>query len=118
MLKALLLVCTYRYPQLRENNISWWGETTVTGHLLSSQVACLNHLFAIKNDENTVLSVADVITGEIFSKVLPINCNGDRQYVDFEVVSKADHLNEGKLTRGINLYIYRRPDFGRKTKWR
>lgn len=99
------LYCSIRKEALgyfKENNISWWGGTTVTGHLLSSQVACLNHLFAIRNDENTVLSVANCITGENFSKVLPINCNRDRQYVDFEVVSKAGHLNEGKLTRGIN----------------
>jgi hypothetical protein len=89
-----------------DNKISWWGGTTVTGHLLSSQVACLNHLFAIRKDENTVLSVANCITGESFAKVFPVDCDEDSQYIAFEVVSKADHLNESKekktLTRGSN----------------
>ena len=30
----------------RDNKISWWGGYRPTGHTLSSQVACLNHLFA------------------------------------------------------------------------
>ena len=41
----------------KENDISWWGGTAPTGHVLSSQIACLNHLFAIRKDPEAVLAV-------------------------------------------------------------
>lgn len=32
------------------NGISWWGGFKPSGHMLSSQMACLNHLFFIRED--------------------------------------------------------------------
>ena len=33
-----------------DNRISWWGGKKPSGHILSSQIACLNHLFSIRNN--------------------------------------------------------------------
>ena len=31
----------------KENKVSWWGGRKPTGHALSSQIACVNHLYQI-----------------------------------------------------------------------
>lgn len=85
----------------KDNGISWWGGFTPTGHVLSSQMACLNHLFAIRKDPETVLSILNSVRPE-FTGVLPIACDRDESYIAFEVVSDNDYLNEGKPTRGSN----------------
>ena len=85
----------------RENGISWWGGYRPTGHTLSSQVACLNHLFAIRNDEEAVLAILNGVRDE-FEEVLPVDCDKEPAFIGFEVVSKDDHLNENTCTRGSN----------------
>lgn len=99
------------YPTIRKevseyfrlNNISWWGGRSVTGHTLSSQVACLNHLFAIRNDINAVTAILKSISSDFIG---PIAIDSDKfspAYIQFEAVSDIDHLyeSEGKaLTRG------------------
>lgn len=85
----------------KDNGISWWGGFTPTGHVLSSQMACLNHLFALRKDPEAVLSILNGVRPE-FTEVLPIACDSDESYIAFEVVSDNDYLNEGKTTRGSN----------------
>ena len=85
----------------KDNEISWWGGDKPSGHTLSSQIACLNHLFAIMNDRDAVLAMLNGVRDE-FEKVLPIECDANRQYIGFEVVSKEDPLNEKAFTRGSN----------------
>lgn len=85
----------------RENGISWWGGYRPTGHTLSSQVACLNHLFAIRNDKEAVLALLNGVRDE-FEEVLPVDCDKEPAFIGFEVVSKDDHLNENTCTRGSN----------------
>ena len=85
----------------RENGISWWGGYRPTGHTLSSQVACLNHLFAIRNDKEAVLALLNGVRDE-FEDVLPVDCDKEPAFIGFEVVSKDDHLNENTCTRGSN----------------
>lgn len=85
----------------KENKISWWGGGKPSGHTLSSQIACLNHLFAIMNDRDAVLAMLNGVRDE-FEDVLPVLCDAEPQYIGFEVVSKEDHLNEGTPTRGSN----------------
>ena len=77
----------------RDNKISWWGGYRPTGHTLSSQVACLNHLFAIRNDKDAVLALLNGVMDE-FEDVLPILCDKNPTYIAFEVVSSEDHLND------------------------
>ena len=85
----------------KDNEISWWGGDKPSGHTLSSQIACLNHLFAIMNDHDAVLAMLNGVRDE-FEKVLPVECDANPQYIGFEVVSKEDPLNEKASTRGSN----------------
>ena len=92
----------------KENKISWWkgddneGVKGPTTHMLSSQIACLNHLFAIKDDADVVLSLVNHLRpGVSFSRVIPIDLDKDPAgYIAFEVVSKGRWLNERTRTRG------------------
>lgn len=99
-----------------DNGISWWGGSKPTGHVLSSQIACLNHLFAVKNDGEAVLAMLNNIRPE-FTEVLPIASDKKPAYIAFEVVSDADHLREGVSKRGsnctsIDAFIYARHQSG------
>jgi hypothetical protein len=94
----------------RDNKISWWSGAAPTGHTLSSQIACLNHLFAIRNDKDAVLALLNGVRDE-FEDVLPIPCDAQPAYIAFEVVSDNEHLNEGKPKRGsqctsVDAFIY------------
>lgn len=92
------------------NNISWWQGNRPTGHILSSQIACLNHLFFIRKDKDSVLKLLNSICNE-FIEVLPISCDKDKTYISFEVISGDDYLNEKQSIRGsqctsIDAFIY------------
>ena len=90
-----------------DNEISWWDTSTPTGHTLSSQIACLNHLFPIRHDKEAVLALLNGVRDE-FEDVLPVPCDAQpaessrSAYISFEVVSDKDHLKEGKPKRGMN----------------
>ena len=82
------------------NDISWWGGTRVPGHTLSSQIACLNHLFSWRND---IAAAAAILRGLSPDFVKPLRIETDRfqpAYVQFEAVSECQYLNEDGLTRG------------------
>lgn len=84
----------------KDNKIKWWGGKP-TGHTLSSQIACLNHLAPIMNDADAVLAVINGIRDE-FTEVLSVNCDKVSAYIGFEVTSREDHLNEKCSSRGTN----------------
>ena len=91
----------------KNNGIHWWGGHTPTGHVLSSQIACINHLFPIRTEHDLLLSIINSATNQHFEKLLPIPTWLDKQeekphYVAFEAISETDHLNEGALSRGSN----------------
>ena len=97
------------YPQVKndildyfeKNGISWWNGK-LTNHTLSSQVACLNHLFPIREDKDAVLSIIKRISSDI-TDVLRITTDQNKPaYIQFEAVSDFDHLNEIKPSRGRN----------------
>ena len=91
------------------NRISFWHVPKAkepsqkpTGHILSSQVCCINHLFPIRHDKENVLNIAKTICSD-FIDVLQINTDEySPAYIQFEAVSDGDLLNEGKPTRGSN----------------
>ena len=85
----------------KDNDISWWGGDKPSGHTLSSQIACLNHLFAIMGDKEAVLAMLNGVRDE-FKEVLSVQCDAAPQYIGFEVVSEEDPLNEKTSTRGSN----------------
>lgn len=100
------------------NKIAWWGGK-LTNHTLSSQVACLNHLYPIRDDKNTVLSLIQNIYPDIID-VLKITTDGNMsEYIQFEAISDSNHLNERYSTRGsnctsIDALIYGQHKDGRK----
>ena len=77
-----------------ENGIKWWGgDEESTGDTVSSQVACLNHLFALRKDKDALLALVNGIRDE-YKEVLPLACDKEAGYIAFEVVRDKDHLNE------------------------
>lgn len=91
----------------KHNKISWWSGTKPTGHILSSQIACLNYLFAIRNDHDAVLRIAKNINPNLVDVLILNNdTEATRAYITFEAVTKKDHLNECEVqkspTRGSN----------------
>ena len=96
-----------------QNKISWWRQKednySPTGHLVSSQIHCLNHLFAFRNDPIAIKKILQKATNLPIDKILqsPIDKGG---YIAFEFVHKNKSLlkdNSGKYheqdeTRGAN----------------
>jgi hypothetical protein len=83
------------------NKISWWGGHFSTGHVLSSQIACLNHLFPLRYDREAVLNLLKTVSDE-FTEVFIIKENIPG-YIQFEAVGSDDNLiNEETNTRGRN----------------
>jgi hypothetical protein len=81
-----------------------FGFCIPSGHTLSSQIACLNHLYPLRYDKDAVLAIARQICPDI-NDVLEIETDQFLPgYISFEVTSDIDHLNETKgnqkLTRG------------------
>ena len=102
----------------KENNIDWHIFAR-QGHLLSSQVCCINHLFPIRHDHDNVLNLAKAVCKD-FTDVLPLPTDDySPAFIQFESVSDIDHLNEGKPTRGtvctsIDALIYAVHNDGKK----
>ena len=74
----------------------------VTNHILSSQIACFNHLFAIRDDKDIVLSIANAATGRSFEDVVAIPYDNGEHYISFEVVSNKDYLHEDTNNTGLS----------------
>ncbi|MDO4819772.1 MAG: hypothetical protein Q3994_05295 [Prevotella sp.] len=96
----------------KENHITWWGGgKDVIGHVLSSQVACINHLFPLRNNNAALCKMLNEVLGLEIERMLPIpewldKKESKEHYIAFEAISRYDHLNEDKenkgLTRGSN----------------
>ena len=76
-------------------DIAWWREDEdryfPTGHLLSSQIHCLNHLFALRKDKEALLSIVNHATKMEFDEVLS-SLIDDEGYLSFEFAYKNDDL--------------------------
>ena len=110
----------------KENKIKWWScksdapegqkpdGLNITRHLLSSQIACINHLFFIKHDKEAVLSIINGISSmpTRFKDVMNIPCDKSTDnYIAFEVVASKDYLHEKELKRGeyctsVDAFVY------------
>lgn len=84
-----------------DNGVAWWGGKKPTGHVLSSQIACVNHLMLIRKDPEAVLALINGVRNQ-FKAVLPVASDKDTSYIAFEAVSDSDYLGEGVPTRGSN----------------
>jgi hypothetical protein len=96
-----------------ENNIPWWEGTAdgPTGHLVSSQVACVNHLFFLRQRRDLATKALQKIDSDIISAE-----RLDDGYVEFEVIGKKNYLDERQHTRGANSTSIDAMMLGRKTK--
>jgi hypothetical protein len=92
-----------------ENKIAWWrgatdedGKLGPTGHVLSSQISCLNHLYYLRHDKGAVIQLLSSFSSD-FNDVLEIETDKKPYgYIQFEAVSTGNNLNEGVPTRGTN----------------
>ncbi|MGQ7868671.1 PGN_0703 family putative restriction endonuclease [Sunxiuqinia sp. sy24] len=100
-----------------DNNIAWWkyGKNSSeypTDHMVSSQIQCLNFLYALRNDEAAVLQLAQLFDGDI-DAVLQVQ--GDKQpgYLSFEFVqeNKAllnednDGVQRGAFCTSVDVFL-------------
>ncbi len=82
------------------NKISWWmggDNNEPTGHLLSSQIACLNHLYPIRQRKDLATAILQNVDQRIAEAVIV-----DDGFVEFEVVGKKNYLCEKSHSRGAN----------------
>jgi hypothetical protein len=83
----------------KRNGIAWWkGNADVpTGHLLSSQIACLNHLYFVRQRKDIATAILKRINKDIIEAVII-----DDGFVEFEYIGKEQYLKEKSFTRGAN----------------
>ncbi len=81
-----------------DNKVSWWKSSSgPSGHLLSSQVACVNHLFPISQRQELATAVLKNVD-PTFKKALKV----DEGFVEFEKVGRELLGKERTLSRGAN----------------
>ena len=81
-----------------DNQITWWGGSGPTSHTLSSQIACLNHLFPIRQDRDAVLAVARSVDPDVVEVEKILSDKANPGFIQFEAISGYDHLNETDKT--------------------
>ncbi len=87
----------------KDNKIHWHlGKA----HTTSSQVACINHLFPIREDRNAILAILKKIDENITDVVsLHKDKNGKDVYVAFEVIDEKNHLKEPNTPTTIDALL-------------
>lgn len=83
----------------QRNKIAWHrGENNKpTGHLLSSQLACINHLYFIRQRQDAATYVLRSLQADIEEAVIV-----DDGFVEFEFIGKAPYMQERGRSRGAN----------------
>ncbi|MBN2073614.1 MAG: hypothetical protein JW770_06695 [Actinobacteria bacterium] len=83
----------------KKNKIPWWlgEEEGPTGHLLSSQIACVNHLYYLRQRKDLATAVLSGVDSRIVEALLV-----DDGYVEFEFIGCKDYLGEKSWERGAN----------------
>jgi len=83
----------------KKNQIPWWqgDRDGPTGHLLSSQVACLNHLYYLRQRKDLATAVLKGIDPAVTEAVMV-----DDGMVEFEFIGEHNYLGEKSHTRGAN----------------
>ena len=86
-----------------ENRIPFWDSgASPTGHLLSSQIACLNHLFFVRQREDIATEILRAVDNNVKTALKLSNGQNDSGFVDFEVIGRDNYLGEKCHTRGAN----------------
>ena len=91
----------------KDHRIGWWmgANHLPCGHLLSSQIACVNHLWAIRERCDLATAVLkaidiDIVTAEFVPEF--VGGQADDGFVAFEFIGKCPRLKERSFTRGAN----------------
>lgn len=129
------------YSQIRQdvleyfklNDIEWWGQSDdryfPTGNLVSSQIQCLNHLFAIRADYDAVLKIIQTQIPDI-KEILPSPIDEKfcemykfpyetPSYISFEFTyNNKEYFKERCNKRGANCtsvdaFVYAKDDRGK-----
>jgi hypothetical protein len=81
------------------NNISWWkGDgNEPNGHMLSSQVSCVNHLYLLRQRADLAKAVLRAVDPEVIEAEVV-----DDGYVEFEFIGARQYLAEKAFLRGTN----------------
>lgn len=79
------------------NRIAWWGGPDATGHMLSSQIACVNHLYLLRQRQDLADAVLRSLNSEIVAAE-PV----DDGLVEFEFIGAKQYLAEKRFVRGAN----------------
>lgn len=82
------------------NNIQWWGdnEKYPSGHLLSSQIHCINHLYSIRKDKTALIAILLKAGIQVDNLLHP---EGEDSFIQLEATSQdPDLINEKSNTRG------------------
>jgi hypothetical protein len=92
------------WDKIRDESISYFKEYDIKwhhgkpiGHLLSSNIACVNHLFFLRQHRDLATAVLKSIDSRIVSAELI-----EGGYVAFEINGKENYLDEEKHTRGVS----------------
>lgn len=105
-------------------NISWWQcenkPDVPSGHLVSSQIHCLNHLFALRKDKYAVKQIVENATNMHFDEIITsiIDTKENDSYISFEFAYNNDKLlgesdkgwGRGTLCTSIDALIRARKD--------
>ncbi len=83
----------------KRNKIPWWqgDKDDPTGHLLSSQIACVNHLYYLRQRKDLATAVLTKIDNEITEALIV-----DDGYIEFEFIGCKQYLKEKSWIRGAN----------------
>jgi hypothetical protein len=90
----------------KENAIEWHKadtkqtETGPEGHLLSSNVACINHLFYVRHRQNLTTALLKKIDPRIVSAEKIGKPDIEAGYIAFEIIGAENYLGERSHTRG------------------
>lgn len=79
------------------NNIAFWGGCKLpTGNMLSSQVACLNFLYFLRQREDVATSILQSIDANVrIARKMPDGPNSSQSgFVNFEVTGERNYLHE------------------------
>lgn len=88
----------------KRHGIPFWDSVNggPTGHILSSQIACINHLYFVRQRPDVATAILQNVENNVI-RALPLeNDDTDSGYVDFEVIDKKNYLGERLHTRGAN----------------
>jgi len=93
-----------------DNHIPFWntgekrpkGVNKPSGHMLSSQVACINHLLFFRHNQEIATAILRGIDCNVKTALRLDNDRTDYGFVSLEVIGKENYLKERSHTRGAH----------------